>query len=264
MKDVLDEIVAWKRIEVAQQKDAVPARDLYQEVEQMMAADNYSKLSMRGSLAASASGIIAEFKRKSPSKGWIKEEGRPDIIPASYAANGASALSILTDEKYFGGCMQFVEIARPTVSIPILRKEFIVDEYQVFQARQIQANAILLIAACLSKDEVKNLTRLAHELKLEVLLELHNERELDYCDLDADMVGINNRDLGCFVTDVQHSFDMIGRLPADVLKVSESGIGNPAVVRDLRMAGYRGFLMGEHFMKSADPGAELKKFIEQI
>lgn len=264
MKDVLDEIVAWKRIEVAQQKEIVAPKDLHSKVENIMAEDNYYKMSMRDSLASSSSGIIAEFKRKSPSKGWIKEEGRPDVIPASYAANGASALSILTDEKYFGGCMKFVEIARPTVNIPILRKEFIVDEYQIFQARQIQANAILLIAACLTKDEVKSFTSLAHELNLEVLLELHNEREFEYCNLDADMIGINNRDLGCFVTDVQHSFDMIERLPAEVLKVSESGIGNPATVRDLRSVGFRGFLMGEHFMKSLDPGEELKKFIEQI
>ena len=264
MKDVLEEIVAWKRIEVAQQKEQIQPRSLYEQVEQIMANGEYSSLSMRQSLASSDSGIIAEFKRKSPSKGWIKEEGRPDVIPASYAANGASALSILTDEKYFGGSMDFVRIARPTVDRPILRKDFIIDEYQLFQAREIGANAALLIAACLKKDEVRELTHLAHELKLEVLLELHNEKELDYCDIDVDMVGINNRDLGTFHTDVQHSFDMAAKLPVDVLKVSESGIGNPDTVRSLRMAGFRGFLMGEHFMKSADPGAELSKFIEKV
>lgn len=263
MKDVLQEICAWKRIEVEQQKYDLPAKELNAIVERKM-ADGITARSMSQSLASSASGIIAEFKRKSPSKGWIKEEGKPDVIPASYAQNGASALSILTDEKYFGGSMKFVEIARPTVDIPILRKEFIVDEYQVFQARRIQADAILLIAACLSKDEVKNLTQLAHELKLEVLLELHNERELDYCDLDVDMIGINNRDLGCFVTDVQHSFQMIDRLPKDCVKVSESGISNPLTVRDLRKVGFRGFLMGEHFMRAANPGAALKEFIQEI
>ena len=264
MKDVLEEIVAWKRIEVAQQKEQIQPRSLYEQVEQIIASGEYSSRSMRQSLASSDSGIIAEFKRKSPSKGWIKEAGRPDVIPASYAANGASALSILTDEKYFGGSMDFVRIARPTVDRPILRKDFIIDEYQLFQAREIGANAALLIAACLKKDEVRELTRLAHELKLEVLLELHNEKELDYCDIDVDMIGINNRDLGTFHTDVQHSFDMAAKLPVDVLKVSESGIGNPDTVRSLRMAGFRGFLMGEHFMKSADPGVELAKFIEKV
>lgn len=264
MKDVLQEICAWKRIEVEQQKEQAAPRTLYGQVERMMAEGTYSQISMRQSLASSASGIIAEFKRKSPSKGWIKEEGRPDVIPASYAANGAAALSILTDEKYFGGTMDFVRIARPTVDRPILRKDFIVDEYQLFQAREIGANAALLIAACLKKEEVRELTRLAHELKLEVLLEIHNQNELDYCDIDVDMVGVNNRDLGTFHTDVQHSFDIAAQLPSDILKVSESGIGNPATVRDLRLAGFRGFLMGEHFMKQADPGAELKKFIDQI
>ncbi len=263
MKDVLDEIVAWKRIEVEQQKYDLPAKELYAIVERKM-ADGITPHSMRESLASSPYGIIAEFKRKSPSKGWIKEEGRPDVIPASYAQNGASALSILTDEKYFGGSMKFVEIARPTVELPILRKDFIVDEYQLFQARRIQADAVLLIAACLTKDEVRSLTATAHDLQLEVLLELHNERELDYCDLDVDMIGINNRDLGTFHTDVQHSFDIAERLPKEALKVSESGIGNPLTIRSLRKAGFRGFLMGEHFMKAANPGAALKEFILEI
>lgn len=263
MKDVLQEICAWKRIEVEQQKYDLPAKELYAIVERKM-QDGFEAHSMRQSLAESPYGIIAEFKRKSPSKGWIKEEGRPEIIPASYAQNGASALSILTDEKYFGGSMQFVEIARPTVDLPILRKDFIVDEYQLFQARKIMADTVLLIAACLTKDEVKNLTHLAHELRLEVLLEIHGEKELEYCDIDVDMIGVNNRDLGTFHTDVQNSFDIAARLPKDVLLVSESGIGNPLTIRKLRKAGFRGFLMGEHFMKAANPGAALKEFIAEI
>lgn len=263
MKDVLQEICAWKKIEVEQQKYELPAKELYAIVERKM-TDGIVERSMSSVLASSSSGIIAEFKRKSPSKGWIKEEGRADVIPASYAQNGASALSILTDEKYFGGNMKFIEVARPTVDIPILRKEFIVDEYQLFQARRIQADAVLLIAACLTKDETRSLIHLAHELKLEVLLELHNEKELDYCDFDADLIGINNRDLGCFHTDVQHSFAMIDRLPKDCVKVSESGISNPNTVSLLRKAGFRGFLMGEHFMRAANPGAALKEFIAEI
>lgn len=263
MKDVLDEIVAWKRIEVEQQKELLPARELYAQVENIM-QEGPQRHSMRDSLASSPFGIIAEFKRKSPSKGWIKEEGRPDVIPQSYAKNGASALSILTDEKYFGGSMDFVRIARPTVQIPILRKDFIIDEYQVFQARAIGADAILLIAADLKRPEVKSLAYLAHQLQLEVLLEMHSLEELDYAELDVDMIGINNRNLGTFHTDVQNSFTLADRLPEDKLRVSESGIGNPETIKLLRQVGFRGFLMGEHFMKSPNPGLELSKFIEQL
>lgn len=263
MKDVLDEIVAWKRLEVAQQKEQLPPRNLYAAVEKQM-AEGVNTLSMRESLAASDSGIISEFKRRSPSKGWIRENGQADIIPAQYAANGASAISILTDEKYFGGCMDFIRTARPHVNIPILRKEFIIDEYQLFQARSINADAVLLIAAELTIAECRQLIHTAHELQLEVLLEVHGEKELDYCDLDADMIGVNNRDLGTFHTTVQNSFDMIGKLPQNRVLVSESGISNPETVRLLREVGYRGFLMGEHFMRAENPGEELRKFIQQI
>lgn len=263
MKDVLDEIVAWKKIEVEQQKEAMPAKALYALVEKQM-QDFHKQRSMSQNLATSPSGIIAEFKRKSPSKGWIKEEGKADIIPASYARNGASAISILTDEKYFGGKMEFIEIARPTVDIPILRKEFIIDEYQLFQARHINADAVLLIAAELTTPECKSLIDMAHQLQLEVLLEIHGEKELDYCELDADMIGVNNRDLGTFHTTVQNSFDMIDKLPADRVLVSESGISNPETIRLLRQTGYRGFLMGEHFMRATDPGNALKEFIQNI
>lgn len=264
MHDVLDEIVAWKRIEVAQQKEQVSPSVLYGEVEQMMQDGTFSCLSMRDSLASSASGIIAEFKRKSPSKGWIKEDGRADVIPASYAQNGASAISILTDEKYFGGSMDFVRTARPTVDVSILRKEFIIDEYQLFQARRINADAVLLIAAELTIPECRQLVRMAHELQLQVLLEIHDEKELNYCDIDVDMIGVNNRDLGTFHTTVDNSFHLIDRLPADRVLVSESGIGNPETVRLLREAGYRGFLMGEHFMRYDNPGLALRDFIAQI
>lgn len=264
MHDVLDEIVAWKRIEVAQQKEQVSPSVLYGEVEQMMQDGTFSCLSMRDSLASSASGIIGEFKRKSPSKGWIKEDGRADVIPASYAQNGASAISILTDEKYFGGSMDFVRTARPTVDVPILRKEFIIDEYQLFQARRINADAVLLIAAELTIPECRQLVRMAHELQLQVLLEIHDEKELNYCDIDVDMIGVNNRDLGTFHTTVDNSFHLIGRLPADRVLVSESGISHPETVRLLRAAGYRGFLMGEHFMRYDNPGLALRDFIAQI
>ncbi len=264
MADILEQIVADKLIEVERQKAEVAPSVLYGNVEKMMADGNYSKLSMRGSLAASASGIISEFKRKSPSKGWIKEEGRPDIIPASYSENGASAISILTDEKYFGGCMDFVRTARPDVKCPILRKDFIIDEYQLFQAREIGANAVLLIAADLTKEECRTLAHKAHELELETLLEVHSESELEYVGDNIDMVGVNNRNLGTFHTDVANSYRLAELLPKDYLLVSESGISNPQTVRELREAGFRGFLIGETFMKTPNPGAALREFIKQV
>lgn len=264
MADILEEIVAYKRVEVARQKEAMPPSTLYNMVEKMMADGNYSSLSMKASLAQSSSGIISEFKRKSPSKGWIKEEGKPDIIPPSYSKHGASAISILTDEKYFGGSMDFVRIARPDVSVPILRKDFIVDEYQLFQAREIGANAVLLIAADLTSQECKSLAAMAHELKLETLLEVHTEAELEYVGDNIDMVGVNNRNLGTFHTDVQNSYKLASLLPKEYLLVSESGISKPQTVRELRQAGFRGFLIGETFMKTADPGKALAEFIKEV
>lgn len=263
MKDILEEIVAYKRIEVAAQKEQMPPRELYKEVERMM-AEGVTKRSLNQALAQDKCGIIAEFKRKSPSKGWIKEDGKPDVIPPAYEKAGAAALSILTDEKFFGGSMDFVRKARPLVSRPILRKDFIIDEYQLFQARHIGADAVLLIAADLSKEEVRSFTTLAHDLQLEVLLELHAQHELDYADIPVDAIGVNNRNLGTFVTDVQNSFRLAARLPQDRVLVSESGISDPDTIRLLREAGYRGFLIGETFMKTDDPSQALKNFISQL
>ena len=263
MHDILQEIVADKRIEVARQKAALPPSALYKQVETLMQTGR-KPLSMKQSLAQSASGIIAEFKRKSPSKGWIKEEGRPDIIPASYAQNGAGAISILTDEKYFGGNMDFIRIARPHVSCPILRKDFIIDEYQLFQAKAIGADAVLLIAADLTKAECRLLAQTAHQLGLETLLEIHTEAELEYVGDNIDMVGVNNRNLGTFHTDVQNSYRLASLLPQDYLLVSESGISQPQTVRQLRQAGFRGFLIGETFMRTPDPGQALLQFIQSI
>ena len=262
MKDILQEIVAHKRVELEHLKQAVPPTMLYAEVEKMM---DTPVASMRKALMESATGIIAEFKRKSPSKGWIKEQGRAEEIPLSYQQNGASALSILTDEKYFGGRDAFIKTARESgVSLPILYKNFVVDEYQLFQARFCGASAVLLIAADLSFQECRSLLKMAHELQLEVLLEMHSEAELEYAALEPDMCGINNRNLGSFVTDVENSYRLAERLPKDACKVSESGISNPVTVAQLREAGFRGFLIGECFMKTADPGIALRDFIEQL
>ena len=243
--DILQEIVAHK----------------HEEIEQLCA----KKVSLREALLASDNGIIAEFKRRSPSKGWIKEEGCADIIPLSYQQNGAAALSILTDEHYFGGHDDFIRIARKSgVTIPILYKNFVINEAQLYAAALCGASAVLLIAACLSKAECKQLLNKAHELGLEVLLEMHSEEELEYVELEPDLCGINNRNLGSFVTDVQNSFRLAELLPKDAVKVSESGISNPETVKALRQAGFRGFLIGENFMKTPDPGKALNNFIAQL
>jgi len=262
MIDILNEIIAHKQQEVELAKAAVAPQVLYKQVEAIL---DFSVASMKSALTASDSGIIAEFKRKSPSKGWIKEEGQPDIIPLSYQQNGAAALSILTDEKYFGGCDDFIRTARRSgVNIPVLYKNFVIDEYQLFQARLCGASAVLLIAADLTLTECRSLLHTAHELGLEVLLEMHSREELAYVELEPDMCGINNRNLGSFVTDVENSFRLAELLPQNVVKVSESGISNPNTVKALREVGFRGFLIGENFMKTADPGSALREFIEKL
>ena len=275
MADILQQIIATKREELAHMRRPKP--------------------SLRQALLDSPTGIIAEFKRRSPSKGWIKEDGRADVIPLSYQQNGAAALSILTDRQYFGGHDDFIRTARQSgVTLPILYKNFVVDELQLYEALLCGASAVLLIAACLSKQECKTLLHKAHDLGLEVLLEMHSESELEYAALGPDLCGLNNRNLGSFVTDVDNSFRLAERLrsvcgcvtaaPAASLAhtaataptvpsgsaagspvlVSESGISKPETIRDLRAAGFRGFLIGETFMKTPDPGQALADFIMEI
>ena len=245
MQDILQQIIATK----------------HEEIEKLCA----KKPSLREALLQSETGIIAEFKRRSPSKGWIKEEGRADVIPLAYQQNGAAALSILTDEHYFGGSDDFIRMARQSgVTLPILYKNFVIDEAQLYAAAFCGASAVLLIAACLTKVQCKSLMDKAHTLGLEVLLEMHSESELEYADLGPDLCGINNRNLGSFVTDVENSFRLAELLPKDAVKVSESGISDSATVRALRSAGFRGFLIGENFMKTPDPGQALKDFVSKV
>lgn len=259
MKDILEEIIAHKRVEIERQKAAIGQELLMNNCHEPM-----PRGSMRAALAASPYGIIAEFKRRSPSKGWINETADASVIPPAYENAGASALSILTDEKFFGGSLKDIRTARPLTGLPILRKDFIIDEYQLYQARITGANAILLIAAALEREQCKSLAAKAHALELEVLLEIHNEQELDYVNENVDMVGVNNRNLGSFHTDVENSFRLAGKLPTDMLLISESGLSDPETVRQLRHAGFRGFLMGEHFMKASEPGAALQRFIKAL
>ena len=243
--DILQEIVAHK----------------HKEMERLCA----KKPSLRDALLHSDTGIIAEFKRRSPSKGWIKEEGKAEVIPLSYQQNGAAAISILTDEHYFGGCDDYIRMARKSgVTIPVLYKNFVIHEAQLYAAALCGASAVLLIAACLTKQECKTLLHKAHELGLEVLLDMHSEKELEYAEIGPDLCGINNRNLGSFVTDVENSFRLAELLPKDAVKVSESGISNPETVKSLRQAGFRGFLIGENFMKATDPGQALNDFLTQL
>lgn len=278
MKDILEEIVANKRIEVAVAESVCSLELLKEMTEKKIKSDGQLKLrSMKASLANSQSGIISEFKRKSPSKGWIHADAKPEDVVPIYAKGGASALSILTDEKYFGGQLEFVRQMRPLVGeTPILRKEFIIDPYQVYEARLYGADAILLIAADLEPAGYAQLAQLAHDLGLEVLLEVHDPAELSYLQsFVPDMLGVNNRSLGTFHTDVQHSFDIAEAMQKAVAElqltdeekpvlVSESGISKPEVVKSLRQVGFRGFLIGECFMKEADPGQALIQFIERV
>ena len=243
--DILQEITAHKFDEIAALKAKKP--------------------SLKEALLTSESGIIAEFKRRSPSKGWIKEDGRADEIPLSYEKNGAAAISILTDRDYFGGSDDFIRAARKSgVTVPILYKNFVVDELQLAAAALCGAAAVLLIAACLTKDECRHLLNKAHELGLEVLLEMHSEAELEYAELQPDLCGINNRHLGSFVTDVETSFRLAELLPKDAVKVSESGISDPRTVKALKEAGFNGFLIGENFMKTEAPGLALHQFISAL
>lgn len=259
MKNILSEIIAKKRLEIASLKELKPLKILESEIE-----NKENLYSLKKSLELSQTGIIAEFKRRSPSKGWIFESAKlAEIVPA-YVKNGASAVSVLTDCDFFGGSSSDLKEARTLVRAPLLRKDFTVDEYQIFEAKLFGANAILLIASALSIEDAKNFARLAKDLNLDVLLEIHNERELAHINEFVDIVGINNRDLNTFETKVKTSFDLGGKIPSDFLKISESGISNADIVKELRQAGFKGFLMGEAFMKTEDPAAALSNFINGL
>jgi indole-3-glycerol phosphate synthase len=243
-------------------KEMQPTQKLQRIIEEQT---YYKRPPIADALKSSSTGIIAEFKRKSPSLGWINEDAKASDIPFSYQQNGAAALSILTDNRYFGGDDEFIKEARMSgVRIPVLYKNFVIDEHQLLQARLCGASTVLLIAACLDFYECKRLLLTAHSLGLEVLLEMHSEDELVYAELEPDLYGINNRHLGSFKTDVETSFRLVDQLPENGVKVSESGISNPATVRALREAGFQGFLIGEAFMKTDNPGESLADFISKI
>lgn len=260
MKDILSDIVAHKRVEVATKKSQCPLDTICREIERNV----YKTISLHEALAKDDFGIIAEFKRKSPSKGWIHRDADVREVTSSYRQNGAAALSVLTDEAFFGGSLADLDAVVAESDIPVLRKDFIVDEYQIYEAKLHRANAILLIAAAITKAECLRFSEIAEQLGLDILLELHDEREIEYITPQHNLIGVNNRNLGSFVTTVDKSFEMAELLPKDAVLVSESGISDPQTVRQLRQAGYRGFLIGENFMKNGNPGKSLAAFIQSL
>jgi len=256
---ILEQIVADKRIEVATRKQAVPMEHL-----KSLCAGMKPGLSLKQALLDSSTGIISEFKRKSPSKGYIHPDALVVPTVQSYQESGCSGVSVLTDYDYFGGTIGDFKEAREVLSCPMLRKDFMVDPYQIYESKILGADVILLIAAALTMDEAYDLGELAHTLGMEVLLEVHNEDELNYISRFTDMVGVNNRNLNTFKTDVQTSFDLVSKIPATILRISESGLSDSATVSALREAGYQGFLMGENFMKTEKPGDALASFIREL
>jgi indole-3-glycerol phosphate synthase len=259
--NILETICANKRLEVARQKEAVSLHYL----QNLLSFQNRKTISFKQALANSDSGIIAEFKRRSPSKSWIHPNANIETIVQAYTESGASALSCLTDEHFFGGSFDDFKKARAIVNrIPLLRKDFIVDEYQIYQSKIMGADVILLIAACLTIEESQKFSAIAHELDMEILLEIHEEEELIYIQPNIDVVGVNNRNLKTFATDIQHSIDLGHKIPGEYLKISESGLSQPETVIHLRKEGFKGFLMGENFMKTSDPGLALKQFINAL
>jgi len=257
--NILDTIIAQKRIEVEERKKAVP-------VEQLRQSDLYNRprLSLKQFLLdENKTGIIAEFKRRSPSKGNINIEADVLEVTGAYASNGASALSVLTDEQFFGGSTTDLLQARAN-EIPILRKDFIVDEYQVEEARAMGADVILLIAANLSPADVKRLAAYAQQLGLEVLLELHAEEELQHICDETEIVGINNRNLKTFEVDIERSLRMAKQIPDTKIKVAESGISSIENILLFKENGFRGFLIGENFMKEAQPGKAFEQFVSRL
>ncbi len=261
MITILDRIVARKETEVQAAKN----KTSYTKLEESEFF-NRTPLSLRAFLLdPSKSGIIAEFKRKSPSKGIINDQAKVKQVTQAYAAAGASALSVLTDNAFFMGKKLDLIQARKANQIPVLRKDFMIDEYQIIEAKALGADIILLIAAILSPQEIKKMAQLAKSLGLNVLLEVHNLEELERSlDPQIDAIGVNNRNLADFTVSVDTSFTLIKSIPKEFLKISESAISNPETIRQLKEVGFNGFLIGENFMKKADPGAAMKEFVEKI
>ncbi|MDE5436530.1 indole-3-glycerol phosphate synthase TrpC [Elizabethkingia meningoseptica] len=256
--NILDKIIAQKKLEVEAAKKILSVEELKNN--KLFSRTTFSlKESVQN-----RSGIIAEFKRQSPSKGIISTIQNPLSVVSAYEKNGASGISILTDKEFFGGSKEDILAVRDHIDIPILRKDFMVDAYQFYEAKAMGADVVLLIAACLSPQQVSEFTALAHSLHLEVLLEIHTEEELLHFNTDIDLVGINNRNLKDFKVDLQHSVNLKNLLPAGTLSVAESGIYSTEDFVYLKEKGFDAFLMGEYFMKDENPGQKFEAFITDL
>ena len=258
--NILDNIILDKRREVVLKKSIIP-------VSQLEASVFFEKqtISLSHNLRNSSSGIIAEHKRRSPSKAEINYGFTVEEVVKGYETAGACGISVLTDGKYFGGSLDDLLLARATVNIPLLRKEFIVDEYQILEAKAHGADLILLIAAVLSREEIKSLSEFAHRLELEVLLEVHNQEELEKSIMSSlDMIGVNNRNLKTFEVSLDFSKKLADQIPNDFVKVSESGISSIEAITELKPYGYQGFLIGENFMKNDNACQAAQEFISKL
>ncbi|MCX2860593.1 indole-3-glycerol phosphate synthase TrpC [Paucibacter sp. PLA-PC-4] len=257
MDDILKRIVAVKREEIKAARAAQPLADVRREAEQLGGQRDF-EAALRAKIAASHDAVIAEIKKASPSKGVIRADFRPDEIAASYASHGAACLSVLTDAQFFQGAPAYLQQARAACALPVLRKDFMVDEYQVYEARAMGADCILLIAACLEDGQMADLEACALSLGLAVLVEVHDRAELDRSlRLKTPLVGINNRNLRSFEVTLDTTLGLLKHVPADRLLITESGILAPADVQTMRAAQVHAFLVGEAFMRAPDPGVAL-------
>ncbi len=257
--NILDKIIEAKRMEVKERKQSIP----FQELEKRLLFNSPCLSFSEYLFNPDKTGIITEFKRKSPSKGIINHTSGVKEVIADYAKYGASAISILTDESFFGGTLKDLEEAR-TQEIPLLRKDFMVDEYQLVESKAFGADIILLIAACLTVKEVQQLAIFAKNIGLNVLLEIHNQDELDHICDEVDVVGINNRNLKDFKVDIQHSIELGSKIPQGKIKIAESGIHDMKTLKQLKSHGFQGFLMGEIFMKEKNPGQAFMNFVNEF
>lgn len=258
--NILNKIVKDKRAEVILRKGLIPTSQL----ERSILFDRET-ISLAQVLRTSKSGIIAEHKRRSPSKSVINQNLNVQDVARGYENAGACGMSVLTDGKYFGGSLDDLLLARAAVTMPLLRKEFIIDEYQILEAKAFGADVILLIASILTPTEIKTFSELTKSLNMDVLLEVHNTEELRKSLMPSlDMLGVNNRNLKTFEVSLETSKTLSGMIPDDFVKVSESGIGSVEAIHTLRPFGYQGFLIGENFMKTDDPGKSAKAFIDTL
>lgn len=258
--DILDTIIHDKRREVDLKKSLIPVSQLESSV-----LFCRPTISLAGALRKSETGIIAEHKRRSPSKSVINQSFNVQDVAQGYENAGVCGISVLTDTKYFGGSLDDLLLARAAVKMPLLRKEFIIDEYQILEAKAHGADVILLIAAILDRQEIKRFSELAKSLDLDVLLEVHNEEELHKSIMPSlDMLGVNNRNLKTFEVSLETSKTLSKLIPDDFVKISESGISNIEGIKDLKPYGYQGFLIGEYFMRTDNPGLAAKTFIHSL